>query len=144
MNYVVIVFTLTIVGGGAYWLISKNMGKPSINYSKSTLIFEKSESWGPCSDNEKCFKKTLVYSNGRFVLEGEKDLERNIGIKNIDRFIKAIKDSGVISKKCEGPTALDYEATYKIYLDNTITTITFPNCREELKEVDNLLQSFRE
>ena len=118
------------------------MGKPSINYSKSTLIFEKSESWGPCSDNEKCFKKTLVYSNGRFVLEGEKDLERNIGIESVDRFIKAVKDSGVMGKRCEGPSALDYEATYKIYLDNTTRTIIFPNCREELKEVDSLLNSF--
>lgn len=140
MKYALIVLGLIVIVGGVYFLAMNN--GQEVDYSQAILIFEKSSGWGPCESGDECTQKISVYSNGALVVSGKKDLEKNIGVENVEKFIKAIKDSGVIGKECAGGQGIDFSATYKIYLDDKITTIVFPGCDEELRGVDVVLDSF--
>ncbi len=140
MNKTLVVGLVVVVSIGAYLFVAG--GGLKVDYSSATLIFEKSSGWGPCESGDECGQHIYLYSNGVFVVEGKDAGEKNIGAENVERFVEAIRNSGVIGKECEGGQVIDVSTTYKIYLDSTITTIKFPGCDEELTEVDEMLNEF--
>lgn len=140
MKYALIAVVVAVVIIGAYFMVVLN--KPQVDYSSATLIFEKSSGWGPCQSGDTCTQSIFLYSNGALKIEGKDATEKNISQENVDRFIKVVKSSGVLEKKCEGEQPADYSATYKFYLDGATTTVSLvSDCQEVIEKVETILNA---
>lgn len=107
----------------------------------NTILFEKNEGWGPCgpSDVDVCTQSTKLYYSGRLVLEGARQLEKQLDARQVNAIISKIKETGIMIKECPTLAVLDYSAAYKLVVDNQERTIQFPGCQDELLEIEALI-----
>ena len=67
----------------------------------------------------------------------EKTLNKNA----MDRIIKQIRDSGVLTKPCEAELIMDVYVSYFINLDGIKKEAKFPGCESEFNEIDKLIDT---
>lgn len=104
------------------------------------LVFEKKEGWGPCMEGLVCEQTTKLYDNGKFIVERNHPVERQLNKQTMKKILNKIRKSRILHKNCStNSIVLDYGATYNIQLDGKMQSITFPGCEKELKEVEKLL-----
>ena len=105
----------------------------------NTLLYEKSESWGPCPPNGTCQQSTKLYYSGRLVVKGATELQKQLTQQEINDLIAKIKSTHIMRKECSAPIVLDYSATYRLNVSGKQKTIRFPGCKEELQEIEELI-----
>lgn len=129
------------------------LNDPNLLYAKRALIGlcrTKSGSGGSCHFN------TYLYSSGKLVIEsgelavmesgGEKataypTIQKELDKKLMDRIIKQIRDSGVMTKPCIEEMVTDYFVDYFINLDGVKKQVQFPGCESEFKAIDELIDT---
>lgn len=79
-------------------------------------------------------------------LDGEKiatypTIEKTLNKDSMNRIIKQIRDSGVMTKSCEAEPVMDLYVSYFINLDGVRREIRFPGCEVELSEIDKLINA---
>lgn len=129
------------------------LNDPDLLYAKRALIGlcrTKSGSGGSCHFN------TYLYSSGKLVIEsgelavmesgGEKataypTIQKELDKKLMDRIIKQIRDSGVMTKPCIEEMVTDYFVDYFINLDGVKKQVQFPGCESEFKAIDELIDT---
>lgn len=149
----VVVLLILIVGVSTYylWIIKREHTEirynsihptPFISPTQSTnaekIMYKKDESWGPCSVEQKCYQNSILYNSGKLVLEGKNNSEKILSKDLMNQIVEEIKKTGVITKSCEAERVLDYDADYKIYLDNLEKSIRYPGCESELHSIERL------
>jgi len=125
---------------------------PDLLYSARTII-------GLCrtksGDGGTCYSKTSLYVSGKLVMEGSEvvmapegekrvtypAVEKTLNKKAMDKIIKQIRDSGVLTKPCEAELVMDLYVTYFINLDGVQREIKFPGCEAEFNAIDKLIDA---
>ena len=128
---------IIIIAGIGYWFYHYHW------QSKENLIlFEKQENWGPCPSNNICNQTTKLYYSGELVLEGEKNIKKELNKGTMEKIKDRIRLTGIMNKDCfiTAPVP-DYSATYIFDLDGEIKNMRFPNCEQELKEIEELMKT---
>ena len=108
---------------------------------ENLILFEKQESWGPCPPNNICNQTTKLYYSGELILEGEMNIKKELDGEVMEKIKNQIESSGIIDKDCwiKAPVP-DYSATYTFYLEGKTKKMRYPNCEEELKEIETLIK----
>ena len=125
---------------------------PDLLYSSRTTI-------GLCRTRQgdeggTCYSKASLYFSGKLVTEwsevvmgedGEKrvtypTVEKTLSKATMDKIIKQIRDSGVLTKPCEVELVMDYYVSYFINLDGVQKEIKFPGCEAELNAINKLIE----
>ena len=123
---------------------------PNLLYAKRVII-------GLCrtksGDGGTCYSKTSLYFSGKLVTEGSEvvmgedgekrvaypAIEKVLNKNSMDKIIKQIRDSGLLTKPCEARLIMDYYVNYFINLDGAQREIKFPGCETELNKIDKLI-----
>lgn len=111
----------------------------------NVIVFEKNESWGgPSAINSVSYQSTKLYSSGKLILEGKKELQKQLDQEVLNNLVKKIKETEVMKKNCSvsPPTGISgnpYSVTYKLKVDNQEKIIQSPGCRNELQEIEKLI-----
>jgi len=125
-------FFLVILVGSLNWIQYGRYGE---------ILFEKKESWEQCPSYKICNQSTRLYYSGKLILEGEKNIEKDINAETVKKIKDRIKLAGIMDRDCwiEEPLA-DYSAVYNFNLDGKIRKMRYPNCQEELKKIEELIK----
>ena len=67
-------------------------------------------------------------------------VEKTLSKATMDKIIKQIRDSGVLTKPCEVELVMDYYVSYFINLDGVQKEIKFPGCEAELNAINKLIE----
>lgn len=161
-SIIILIFLVAIVIYYAYkeTPLDKNI-LPNEDIVKSTLddpdLVYASKLWAGICGNGKgevggCHGERYLYKDGRFTIESgfisQKNVRednpiivKNLGINAVNKVIKKIKDSGVLSKSCLPGMINDAGWDYQITIDgkkNSFHNIA-SDCRDTFDQVDNLL-----
>jgi len=137
----IILFVMAIIIGVVLWLCPEKETVPPKDETTNLILFEKEEGWGPCPPNNICIQTTKLYYSGELVLEGEKNIKKELDEETIEKIKNQIKLSGIMDKDCWIKTPVpDYSATYNFYLEGKIKKMRYPNCEEELKEIEAIIK----
>lgn len=107
--------------------------------NKDEILFEKDETWDPCPPNTICKQSIKLYYSGDLILEGNNSMTIILEETKVNEIINKIESTDVINKDCTGSSTANYWATYKLYLENQTKEITYPGCKDELKQIENLI-----
>lgn len=143
---VLIVVVLLLVFVVLFFGLNKNQkssesDKTQIDLNIDTVLFEKSESWGPCPpEGEPCSQSTKIYNSGKLVLEGNKNYEKKLDQETLRNIIRKIDSSGIMDKDCSySGTVVDYYSETNLVINGKRKTIQYPGCEEELAEIEKLI-----
>lgn len=101
-----------------------------------------------------CYSKTSLYFSGKLVTEGSEVVigedgekrvtypttEKMLDKTSMDKIIKQIRDSGVLTKPCKAELVMDLYVNYFINLDGIKKEIKFPGCEAELNAINKLIE----
>jgi len=140
---IIIVVLAVIVSALTLWCSCNFKLKYGPDISKNDLIlFEENESWGPCPPDMICGQTTKFYESGKLVLKGEKNIEKQLDKETLEEIKSQIKSSGIMDKECSGKFPLpDYSADYTLNFEGKIKKVRYPNCEEELKEIESTIET---
>lgn len=122
-----------------YLVFKPNKSPPEIVESDNEILFEKSETWGPCPPNTICKQSIKLYYSGDLILEGNNNLTIKLEETKIEEIINKIESTNVMNQDCTSASTLDYWATYKLYMKYQTKEITYPGCKDELKQIEYLI-----
>ena len=122
----------------------KKVNTPKNIQGQDSLIFKRSEGWGPCPDGLTCTLDTYLYESGKLNFIGDVNKEVQLNEKELETIISAIRKSGIFEKNCAGPRISDYIVEYEINLDGKIKHIDIGDtgCGDYLNEIDELINSY--
>ncbi|MBI2035748.1 MAG: hypothetical protein HYT12_03665 [Candidatus Liptonbacteria bacterium] len=128
------------------------LNDPGLLYAKRAFI-------GLCrtksGDGGSCHYNTYLYASGKLTMEsgelaitpdGEKStaypaVEKQLDKVLMDRIIKQIRDSGVMTKPCDAELVMDYFVNYFLFLDGIKKEAKFPGCEAEFNAIDKLIDT---
>lgn len=125
---------------------------PDLLYSSRTTIGLCRTSQG--DNGGTCYSKTSLYFSGKLVSEwsevvigevGEERVtypavEKTLSKATMDKIIKQIRDSGILTKPCKAELVMDLYVNYFINLDGIEREIKFPGCETELNAINKLIE----
>ena len=122
----------------------KKVNTPKNIQGQDSLIFKRSEGWGPCPDGLTCSLDTYLYESGKLNFIGDVNKEVQLNEKEMETIISAIRKSGIFEKDCTGPMVLDYIVEYEINLDKKTKRIDIGDtgCGNNIKEINELINSY--
>ncbi len=128
-------------GSSCTFECSKHKGSPT--GENSTLLFQRTASWGPCllPDPKRCHDELTLSNDGVLRVDSVKGiLDEKIEPETLEKIREQIRTSDVLHKDCSATkTVADYFAHYRITLDGVARDIDFPGCDSDLRVIDNIL-----
>jgi hypothetical protein len=110
----------------------------------STLLFQRTASWGPCAlpNPNACHDELTLSQDGVLRVSSVKGpvLEK-ITPYNLEKIKTHIQASQLLTKPCDAPIVVDNSAHYRITLDGITRGIDFPGCENDLKVIDDILNN---
>jgi|GEM_PF-6719746 len=107
--------------------------------ANESLIYSKTEGWGPCPPGAYCAQKTTLYSSGLYVREGAENFTREFGPEFSEKFVGKAMTLGFPEKNCSAELMLDYYAKYSLTIGGKTQEFVFPGCEREIRELETLL-----
>lgn len=130
-----------IVLAGLFVLLLNKYKDTTVVQDENKILFEKIEGWGPCPPNSICHQSTKLYYSGMIIIEGAKELQKQLDKKEITNLIDKIISTDIMNKDCSALIVLDYSAKYKLNINNQEKIIQYPGCEDELQEIEQLILS---
>jgi len=143
MKKTLIIVLVILIGVVLAYLYSQGhfTGDPkdsSFDNNYDSILFEKTEGWGPCRRNDFCSKVTSLYRSGRFVVKSKTTVENDVSDLVVDAVIEKIKRSNLMKKECKEEIIMDYSVKYRIILDGKTREFNNPLCAG-FSEINTLL-----
>lgn len=113
---------------------------PYINYfykDNSGIIFEKSESWGPCPSRN-CSSYTALYESGKLVKGSKLKPVIYLEKEKVARVKDMINSTNIMNIECSKDIVLDYYAKYTLKVEGKIKVMYYPECEEELEKIEGV------
>lgn len=101
-----------------------------------SVVFRKSESWGPCLVGYVCEQDTILYSSGRLVRTGQTNSTTTLSKEGLESFFSQVRSTGIMEKNCSTEIVVDYWAEYQISLDGIEKSISYPGCSSEIEKIE--------
>lgn len=111
----------------------------SQNQNSNAILFQKDAGYGPCPTNAKCYQHTTLYYSGKLILEGDKNLQKQLSQEELNQIIAKIEETNVMEKECTPTPIVDYSANYTLTVNNQEKKIRFPGCEDELRVIEKLI-----
>ena len=110
----------------------------------ANFLFQRTASWGPCAlpDANACHDELTLSQDGMLEISSVKGIvKEKLDPSKLEKIKNHIRTSKLLLLPCTASVIVDYTARYRITLDGTTKDIDFPGCEQDLKVIDDLLNS---
>ena len=81
----------------------------------------------------------ILYDSGKLVYNGTSVFTTTLNESRLNHVKETILRSNILNKECELTQVMDYWADYDISLNMQSRSLTYPECEDELKVIDDAL-----